>query len=61
VIPVKKETLPGAHPRLQGEWGYIDGLEPPTWHPYHSEQWWKDEYQRGWEHEKFLDEQRKGL
>ena len=61
MIPVSKDKLPGAGPRLQGRWGYIEGLDRPNWHPYHSESWWQEEYQAGFDDEKRLDEQRKSI
>lgn len=61
MIPIPKDKLPGAHPRLQGRWGYIEGLGRPDWHPCHSQDWWIEEYDAGFEHEKFLDEQRKAI
>ncbi len=61
-IPIPKHKLPGAHPREQGRWGYIEGLDRPHWcKGVHDTNWWQAEYRAGWEHERFLDEQRKSL
>ena len=57
-----KKDMPGAAPKLQGRWGYIEGLDRPNWcKGYHDQLWWQEEYQAGWDDEKRLDEQRKSI
>ena len=55
---MKKSDMPGAAPKEQGKWCYCLGEERPDWHPYHSQSWWIDEFQSGWEQEKRNKEQR---